>query len=113
MKFTIAVTMISMVQSAAIKTSTFDDSASKHILEIGPEAEVAVQSEASFPEVLPDWFIEFKEYIDSEDEIDFDLNTFLDKLEQNELEDFFDLVALLIEDEILEIDETDPLSDNY
>ena len=102
--------MISIVQSAAIKTSTIDDSASNDILEIGPEAEIAVQSEESFPEVVPDWFIEFKEYIDSEDEIDFDINAFLDKLEQNEVEDFFDLIVLLIDGEFLENNESDPLS---
>ena len=110
MKLTIAVTMISIVQSAAIKTSTLDDSASNDILEIDPEAEIAVQSEESFPEEVPDWFFEFKEYIDSEDEIDFDINAFLDKLEQNELEDFFDLIVLLIDGELLKDNETDPLS---
>ena len=110
MKLTIAVTMISIVQSAAIKTLTIADSESNDILEIDPVPEVAVQSEESFPEVAPDWFIEFKEYIDSEDEIDFDIDGFLDKLEQNELEDFFDLIVLLIDGELLKDNETDPLS---
>ena len=50
------------------------------------------------------WLIEFKEYIDSEDVFDFDLMAFLDKLMQNEVEDFFDLLVLMIDSE-LEVDE--------
>ena len=106
MKITIAIVMISTVQSAAIKT--IDDSAGNDILEVGLEAEVAAQSDDSFPEMIPDWLIEFKEYIDSEEDFDFDLMAFLDKLEQNEVEDFFDLLVLMIE---LEVDEID-LSNN-
>lgn len=106
MKITIAIVMISTVQSAAIKT--IDDSAGNDILEVGLEAEVAAQSDDSFPEMIPDWLIEFKEYIDSDDDFDFDLMAFLDKLEQNEVEDFFDLLVLMIE---LEVDEID-LSNN-
>merc|ERR1719394_2088518 len=99
--------MISTVQSAAIKT--IDDSAGNDIFEVGLEAEVAAQSDDSFPEIIPDWLIEFKEYIDSDDDFDFDVMAFLDKLEQNEVEDFFDLLVLMIE---LEVDEID-LSNNY
>ena len=106
MKITIAIVMISTVQSAAIKT--IDDSARNDILEVGLQAEVATQSDDSFPEMIPDWLIEFKEYIDSEEDFDFDLIAFLDKLEQNEVEDFFDLLVLMIE---LEVDEID-LSNN-
>ena len=98
MKITIAIVMISTVQSAAIKT--IDDSASNDILEVDLEAEVAAQSDDSFPEMIPDWLIEFKEYIDSEDDFDFDLMAFLDKLEQNEVEDFFDLLVLMIDQEL-------------
>ena len=106
MQITIAIVMISTVQSAAIKTSTIDDSASNDILEVGLEAEVSAQSDDSFPEMIPDWLIEFKEYIDSEEDFDFDLMAFLDKLEQNEVKDFFNLLVLLIDDELLDVNET-------
>ena len=108
MKITIAIVMISTIQSAAIKT--IDDSAGNDILEVGLEAEVAAQSDDSFPEMIPDWLIEFKEYIDSDDDFDFDLMAFLDKLEQNEVEDFVNLLVLMIDSE-LEVDEID-LSNN-
>ena len=29
------------------------------------------------PEAIPDWLIEFEEYIDADDEIEFDLDNFL------------------------------------
>ena len=54
--------------------------------------------------MIPDWLIEFKEYIDSEEDFDFDLIAFLDKLKQNEVDDFFDLFVLMIDGE-LEVDE--------
>ena len=111
MKITIAIVMISTVQSAAIKASTIDDSASNDILEVGLEAEVAAQSDDSFPEMIPDLLIEFKEYMDSEEDFDFDLMAFLDKLEQNEVDDFFDLLVLMIDNELLDANETD-LSNN-
>ena len=111
MKITIAIVMISTVQSAAIKTSTIDDSTSNDILEVGLEAEVSTQSDDSLPEMIPDWLIEFKEYIDSEEDFDFDLMAFLDKLEQNEVEDFIDLLVLLIDDDFLDVNETG-LTDN-
>ena len=43
---------------------------------------------------------ELKQYIDGENEIEFDLVNFLDNLEQNEVEDFFDLLVLMIDQEL-------------
>ena len=98
MKITFALPIIATtVQSAAIKTnvSTLDDSTvddiPKNLIDEVKSENVA-QSEDSITEEIPDWLVEFKQYIDGDDEIEFDLVNFLDNLEQTEVEDFFDLV---------------------
>ena len=106
MKITFALAIITTtVQSAAIKTndSTLDDSTIDNIPEILKneiKSEIVAQSEDSITEDIPDWLVEFKQYIDGEDEIDFDLVDFLDNLEQPEVEDFFDLLILMIDQEL-------------
>ena len=117
MKTIFALAIISTVQAAAIKTnvSTLDDSTSENIpenLENEIKLEIVAQSEDSITEEIPDWLIEFKQYIDSDDEIEFDLDNFLKNLEQNEVGDFFDLLVMLIDEE-LSVTETNYLfSDN-
>ena len=88
MKIIFALAIISTVQSAAIKTnvSTLDDSTSENIpenLENEIKLEIVAQSEDSITEEIPDWLIQFKEYIDGDDEIEFDLDNFLKNLEHN------------------------------
>ena len=118
MKIIFALAIISTVQSAAIKTnvSTLDDSTSENIpenLENEIKLEIVAQSEDSITEEIPDWLIEFKQYIDGDDEIEFDLGNFLKNLEQNEVGDFFDLLVMLIDEE-LSVTETNYLfSDNW
>ena len=89
---------MSAVQCAAIKTTTSDAST---INEINFEsAESIVTSEVSVtPEELPQWFIEFNNYIDSGEKTDFDVISFINKLEPNETEDFLNLLMLMIDQE--------------
>ena len=98
MKITFELAIMSTVQSAAIKTNipTLDDSAIDNIPEIlenEVKSEILAQSEDSITEEIPDWLVEFKQYccqyIDGDDEIEFDLVNFLDNLEQTKVEDFF------------------------
>ena len=96
---------MSTVQSAAIKTNipTLDDSAIDNIpeiLESEVKSEILAQSEDSITKEIPDWLIEFMQYINGDDEIEFDLVNFLDYLEQTEIEDFFDLLVLMIDQEL-------------
>ena len=116
MKIIFALAIISTVQSAAIKTnvSTLDDSTSENIpenLENEIKLEIVAQSEDSITEEIPDWLIQFKEYIDGDDEIEFDLDNFLESLEQNEVEDFFDILVMVIDEE-LSVTETNNLFSN-
>ena len=113
--FTLAI--ISTVQAAAIKTnvSTLDDSTSENIpenLENEIKLEIVAQSEDSITEEIPDWLIQFKEYIDGDDEIEFDLDNFLENLEQNEVEDFFDLLVLMIDEDLTVTEKNNLFSDN-
>ena len=105
MKITFALAIMSIVQSAAINTkiSTLDDSKADDIpenLTNEVKLEIVAQSEDSITEEIPDWLVEFKQYIDGDDEIEFDLVNFLDNLEQTEVEDFFDLLVLMIDQEL-------------
>ena len=94
----IALSCMSAVQSAAINTTTSDASTINGIN--FESAEFIVTSEVSVtPEQLPQWFIEFNDYIDSEEETDFDVISFINKLEANETEDFLDLLMLMIDQE--------------
>ena len=116
MKITFALAIISSVQAAAIKTniSTLDDSTTDNItenLDNEIKLEIVLQSEDSITEEIPDWLIEFKQYIDGDDEIEFDLDNFLENLEQNEVEDFFDL-ALMINEELSVTEKNNLFSDN-
>ena len=116
MKITFALAIISSVQAAAIKTniSTLDDSTTDNItenLDNEIKLEIVPQSEDSITEDIPDWLIEFKQYIDGDDEIEFDLDNFLENLEQNEVEDFFDL-ALMINEELSVTEKNNLFSDN-
>ena len=111
MKITLAIAIISIVRSAAI-TSACDDSITNDITEnLENESVINAQSEESITEDIPNWLIEFKQYIDGENEIEFDLVNFLDNLEQNEVEDFFDLLVLMIDQE-LSVTEKNNLFDN-
>ena len=117
MKIIFALAIISTVQSAAIKTnvSTLDDSTSENIpenLENEIKLEIVAQSEDSITEEIPDWLIQFKEYIDGDDEIEFDLDNFLENLEQNEVEDFFDLLVLMIDEDLTVTEKNNLFSDN-
>ena len=104
MKITFALAIISSVQSAAIKTnvSTLDDSTTENFpknLENEVKSEIVAQSEDSIIEEVPDWLIEFKRYIDDDNEIEFDLDNFLKNLEHNEVEDFLDLLVLMLDED--------------
>ena len=117
MKIIFALAIISTLQTAAIKTnvSTLDDSTIENIPENHEnevKSEIFVQSEDSITEEIPDWLISFKEYIDGDDEIEFDLDNFLETLEQNDVKDFFDLLVWMIDEELTVTEKNDLFSDN-
>ena len=97
----LALSFLATVQSAAIKP-THDalatDDITANVLKSQEMMDSPVlQSEKSIKENIPDWLMEFKQYIEDENEIDFDLNSFLDKLESNEADDFMDLLVFMID----------------
>ena len=107
MKIIFALAIISTVQSAAIKTnvSSLDHSTIENVpknLENEIKSEIIAQSEDSITEEIPDWLIEFE----------FDLDNFLENLEQNEVEDVFDLLVLMMDEELSVTEKNNLFSDN-
>ena len=102
----LAISCISAVQSAAIRAITSDTPTTNEVIAF-ESAESTVGS-VVITEELPQWFIEFKNYIDSE-ETDFDVISFTNKLEPNETEDFLDLLILMIDQEFSADEDTNSL----
>ena len=103
----LAISCISAVQSAAIRAITSDTPTTNEVIAF-ESAESTVGS-VVITEELPQWFIEFKNYIDSEEETDFDVISFTNKLEPNETEDFLDLLILMIDQEFSADEDTNSL----
>ena len=48
------------------------------------------------PEMIPDWLVEFKDFMDS-DELDFNFESYLDKLDDEQTAELFYLIMLMAE----------------
>ena len=84
---TITIAILSLVQSAAIQSSTTESLAS-----------------ISDQEQIPEWLIEFNEYLNN-DVLDFDLDNFMENMFDDEIEDFFDVLDVMLTEELKLLDE--------
>ena len=84
---TITIAILSLVQSAAIQSSTTESLAS-----------------ISDQEQVPEWLIEFNEYLNN-DVLDFDLDDFMENMSDDEIEDFFDVLDVMLTEEQQLLDE--------
>ena len=84
---TITIAILSLVQSAAIQSSTTESLAS-----------------ISDQEQVPEWLIEFNEYLNN-DVLDFDLDNFMENMFDDEIEDFFDVLDVMLTEEQKLLDE--------
>ena len=89
MKITIAFTIISLVQSAAIPSATVP--ADNLNLDVSETPE-----EISTSDIIPDWLVQFKDFMDS-DELDFNFESYLDNLDDEQTDELFYLIMLMAE----------------
>ena len=92
MKFAIALTIISLVQSAAISPESVQAAVSTG----DSNLENATEKAEQLPEIIPDWLVEFKDFMDS-DELDFNFESYLDKLDDEQTDELFYLIMLMAE----------------
>ena len=78
MKITIAIAMLSTANAAAISTITANQMSSEE-----PFANEIAESIDEKNE-LPDWFVKFNNYLELENDSDFDLDEYLDQLEDDQ-----------------------------
>ena len=93
--FTITIATISLVQAAVIPSQadqSTDDLINEVLAEIIPDQEQ-----------VPEWFIEFNEYLNDDDFDfdDFDFDEFTSKMSDDEIDIFLDLVTLMLAEEEL------------
>ena len=91
MKIAIALTIISLVQSAAIPSQPAV-SADNVNLDVVSEK----LNQISTSDIIPDWLVEFKDFMDS-DELDFNFESYLDKLDDEQTDELFYLIMLMAE----------------
>ena len=94
MKFTIAIALLSTAKSAAIKTANQIEVKKPLTNEVPQNIENGVEHIK-----LPDWFVKFNNYMKLEDESEFDLDGFLDQLQDEEIQDLSLLLYLMEGDE--------------
>ena len=90
--FTITIATISLVQSAAIPSSSNDVIVSEQTID---ETLAAIQID---DEQEPDWLIEFNQYMDNDD-MDFDFDAFMSKMSDAEIDDFLSFFTMIISEE--------------
>ena len=90
MKIAIALNFISLVQSVAIPSTTV----SNDNLNLDVISEKSNQNQTS--DIIPDWLVEFKDFMDS-DELDFNFESYLDKLDDKQTDELFYLIMLMAE----------------
>ena len=94
MKFTIAIALLSTAKAAAIAT------ANQIEVEKTLSSEMQHNMENDVGQIkLPDWFVKFNNYMELEDESEFDLDGFLDHLQDDEVQDLSFLLYLMEGDE--------------
>ena len=84
---TITIAILSLVQSAAIQSSTTESLAS-----------------ISDQEQVPEWLIEFNEYLNN-DVLDFDWDDFMENMSDDQIDDFFDVLDVMLTEELKLLDE--------
>ena len=96
MKFAIA-TIIALVQAAAIVSENDQGAVSVDDSYINGVSLIFESSEENQNlEVIPDWLVEFKDFIDS-DQLDFNFELYLQKLDDEQTDELFYLISLMIE----------------
>ena len=90
MKIAVALTIISLVESAAIPSA--DVPADNLNLDVVSEK----PDQISTSDIIPDWLVEFKDFMDS-DELDFNFESYLDKLDDEQTDELFYLIMLMAE----------------
>ena len=90
MKIAVALTFISLVESAAIPSA--DAPADNLDLDVVSEK----SDQISTSDIIPDWLVEFKDFMDS-DELDFNFESYLDKLDDEQTDELFYLIMLMAE----------------
>ena len=90
MKIAVALTIISLVQSAAIPSA--DVPADNLNLDVVSEKPDQIPTS----DIIPDWLVEFKDFMDS-DELDFNFESYLDKLDDEQTDELFYLIMLMAE----------------
>ena len=90
MKIAVALTIISLVESAAIPSA--DVPADNLDLDVVSEK----PDQISTSDIIPDWLVEFKDFMDS-DELDFNFESYLDKLDDEQTDELFYLIMLMAE----------------
>ena len=83
----ITIAILSLVQSAAIQSSTTESLAS-----------------ISDQEQVPEWLIEFNEYLNN-DVLDFDWDDFMENMSDDQIDDFFDVLDVMLTEEQKLLDE--------
>ena len=83
----ITIAILSLVQSAAIQSSTTESLAS-----------------ISGHEQVPEWLIEFNEYLNN-DVLDFDWDDFMENMSDDQIDDFFDVLDVMLTEELKLLDE--------
>ena len=107
MQFTIAIALLSTAKAAAITTTN-------HIEAESPSSNQMPQIiENGAEEIkLPDWFVKFNNYLELENESEFDLDGFLDQLQDDEVQDLSFLLYLMEDDESYDDDFEENPEDN-
>lgn len=90
MKIAVALTFISLVESAAIPSA--DLPADNLNLDVVSEKPDQIPTS----DIIPDWLVEFKDFMDS-DELDFNFESYLDKLDDEQTDELFYLIMLMAE----------------
>ena len=108
MKFTIAIALLSTAKSAAIKSTTNQIEVEKPL---ASEMQQNMENEVGQIK-LPDWFVKFNNYMELEDESEFDLDGFLDQLQDDEVQDLSFLLSLMEGDESYDGDLEDNTEEN-
>ena len=107
MQFTIAIALLSTAKAATITTASQIEAESPS----SNEMQQIIENGAAEIK-LPDWFVKFNSYMELENESDFDLDGFLDQLQDDQVQDLSFLLYLMDGDESYDDDVGDNREDN-
>ena len=107
MQFTIAIALLSTAKAATITTASQIEAESPS----SNEMQQIIENGAAEIK-LPDWFVKFNSYMELENESDFDLDGFLDQLQDDEVQDLSFLLYLMDGNESYDDDLEDNPEDN-